>query len=77
MNAQNEQVGVTFNDSQFTENKADTGGVNYLYDRVRFLSHNCTYERNSARVGGVIYAESLESEELAIRNFIFKENQAS
>ena len=60
LNAQNEQVGVTFNDSQFTENKADAGGVTYLFDRVSISSHNCTYERNFARVGGVIYAESLD-----------------
>ncbi len=60
MNAQNDKVGVTFNDSRFNENKADAGGVIYLNDRARFSSHNCIYERNFARNGGVIYAESLE-----------------
>ena len=51
---------MTFNDSQFTENKADAGGVTYLFDKVSISSHNCTYERNFARVGGVFYAESLD-----------------
>jgi len=77
MNSQNDKVEVIFNDSQFNENKADVGGVIYLNDRARFSSHNCTYENNYARIGGVIYAESLELKELAIRNFLFRENKAS
>lgn len=52
---------MTFNDSQFTHNKADAGGVAYLYDRAGFSSFNCIYEGNFARVGGVIYAESLDN----------------
>ena len=68
---------MSFKDSRFTENTADVGGVIYIKDRVSFSSHNCTYERNFARVGGVIYAQSLEQSELAIRDFIFTENQAN
>ncbi len=75
--AQNDQVRVTLNDSQFNENKADVGGVIYLLDRSSFSSNNCNYERNSAKKGGVVYAESLEQQELEFRNFIFKENHAS
>ena len=77
MNSQNDKVRVIFNDSQFTENKADVGGVIYLNDRASFSSHNCSYLKNFARIGGVIYAESLELQELVIRNFIFRENKAS
>ena len=56
MNSQNDKASVIFNDSQFTENKAEFGGVIYLNDRARFSSYNCTYEKNFARIGGVIYA---------------------
>ncbi len=68
---------TSFNESVFYGNTATEGGVFFLEESVKFNSHNCTYIKNSAVIGGVMHSTYLADGSVLFKASTFIENSAN
>jgi hypothetical protein len=67
---------INFSWSMFEGNTANEGGVFFLEESVKFKSISCTYVRNNAVRGGVMFSSYLLDGTVLFKDSTFIENSA-